>query len=168
MVKVAESSQGKYFGIADHNTEVIITDGGVLKSSRGSEYIQLEFEADGKEGDTGYNNYITEKALPYTADRVQAILVHNQETDAQKEAVRKAIIDLPDAQFGEWAVEQLKGKKAFLHVSYSDNINPKSGKPYLEFNIAGWEATAPQEPKATVESLMGGGTPVDTKEVPFL
>ena len=167
MVKVAERND-KYFGLNDHNLEVVITDGGVLASNSGSQYLQLEFEADGKEGDTGYNNYITEKALPYTAQRVQSILSHNAKDEAEKEAMIKELDELPDDAFGEWAVKKLVGKKAYLHISFSDNINPKNGKPYLQKNLAGYEVSAPVEPKpSTAKQVMGGGQPVSASDVPF-
>lgn len=159
MVKVAERND-KYFGLNDHNLEVTIVDGVVEASNTGSKYLQLGFEHEDKEGDTGYNNYITEKALPYTAQRVQSILSHNAKDDAEKEAMIKELSELPDDAFGEWAVKKLVGKKAYLHIGFSDNINPKSGKPYLEKNLAGYEIPAPKESPAQV---MGGGE-VITKE----
>ena len=153
MVQVAERNEN-YFTKDDHNTVVTITDGGVLASNTGSEYLQLEFEADGKEGDTGYNNYITPKALPYTAQRVQSILTHNAKDEAEKAKLAKELAELPDEEFGDWAVKHLVGKKAYLHISYSDNINPKNGLPYLQKNVAGYEVPAPKE---SVKQVMGGG-----------
>ena len=166
MVKVAERNEN-YFTKDDHNTVVTITDGGVLASNTGSEYLQLEFEADGKEGDTGYNNYITPKALPYTAQRVQSIISHNAKDDAEKAELAKELAELPDDEFGDWAVKHLVGKKAYLHISYSDNINPKNGLPYLQKNVAGYEVPAPKE---SVKQVMGGGeeiTKVDLSNIPF-
>ena len=166
MVKVAERNEN-YFTKDDHNTVVTITDGGVLASNTGSEYLQLEFEADGKEGDTGYNNYITPKALPYTAQRVQSIISHNAKDDAEKAELAKELAELPDDEFGDWAVKHLVGKKAYLHISYSDNINPKNGLPYLQKNVAGYEVAAPKE---SVKQVMGGGeeiTKVDLSDIPF-
>lgn len=166
MVKVAERNNN-YFGKDDHNLEVTITGGGVLASNTGSEYLQLEFEADGKEGDTGYNNYITEKALPYTAARIQSILTHNEPDEKKREAIRQEVDGVADEEFGEWAIKNLTGKKAYLHITYSDNINPKNGLPYLQKNVAGYEVAAPKE---SVEQVMGGGEEV-TKEslgnIPF-
>ena len=159
MVQVAERND-QYFGKEDHNTVVTITDGGVLASNTGSEYLQLEFEADGKEGDTGYNNYITPKALPYTAQRVQSILSHNAKDEAEKTKLAKELAELPDDEFADWAVKNLVGKKAYLHISYSDNINPKNGLPYLQKNVAGYEVAAPKE---SVKQVMGGGEEI-TKE----
>lgn len=168
MVQVAERNEN-YFGKDDHNLEVTITDGGVLKSNTGSEYLQLEFEHEEKEGDTGYNNYITEKALPYTAQRVQSILTHNAKDEAEQKKLADELAALPDAEFGEWAVKNLIGKKAYLHISFSDNVNPKNGLPYLEKNIAGYEVAAPTEP--AVNSLKReGATDADDKtksEIPF-
>lgn len=167
MVQIAERNEN-YFTKADHGSEVIITSGEVLLSSKGSEYLQLEFESEGKEGDTGYNNYITEKALPYTAQRVQGIIVHNEKTEADKEKVRKVLIDLPDAQFGEWALSQLKGKKAYLVISFSDSVNPRNGLPYLERNLQGYEPKPLEEPRATTaKQVMGGGDAIDLSEIPF-
>ena len=167
MVQVAERSEN-YFTKDDHNAEVIITGGGVLASSKGSEYLQLEFEADGKEGDTGFNNYITEKALPYTAQRVQSILSHNAKDDAEKEKLAKELSELPDDAFGDWAIKHLTGKKAYLHISFSDNINPKNGLPYLERNIAGYKAGELKAPATrAVESVIEGGEPIDLSEIPF-
>ena len=166
MVQVAELSEN-YFTKDDHNTEVIITDGGVLASNTGSEYLQLEFEADGKEGDTGYNNYITPKALPYTAQRVQSIISHNAKDDAEKAKLAKELAELPDEEFGDWAVKNLVGKKAYLHISYSDNINPKNGLPYLRKNVAGYEVQAPKE---SVRQIMGGGEEItkdNLSDLPF-
>lgn len=168
MVQVAERNEN-YFGKEDHNLEVVITDGGVLSSNTGSEYLQLEFEHEGKEGDTGYNNYITEKALPYTAQRVQSILTHNAKDEAEQKKLADELAALPDAEFAEWAVKNLVGKKAYLHISFSDNVNPKNGLPYLEKNIAGYEVAAPTEPVAAAATRMGG-TPADDKtksEIPF-
>ena len=166
MVQVAERNEN-YFTKDDHNTEVIITDGGVLASNTGSEYLQLEFEADGKEGDTGYNNYITPKALPYTAQRVQSILTHNAKDDAERAKLVKELAELPDDEFGDWAVKHLVGKKAYLHISYSDNINPKNGLPYLQKNVAGYEVQAPKE---SVKQVMGGGEEIakeNLSDLPF-
>lgn len=166
MVQVAERSNN-YFTKDDHNLEVTITDGGVLSANTGSEYLQLEFEHEGKEGDTGYNNYITEKALPYTAQRVQSILTHNAKDEAEQKKLAEELANLPNAEFGEWAVKNLVGKKAYLHISYSDNINPKNGLPYLQKNLAGYEIAAPKESPA---QIMGGGEEI-TKEnvgdIPF-
>lgn len=168
MVKVAERSE--YFGKDDHNTEVIITDGGVLASNTGSEYLQLEFEHDGKEGDTGYNNYLTEKALPYTAQRVQSILSHNAKDEAEREKIAKELDELPDDAFADWAVKHLTGKKAYLHISYSDKINPKNGLPYLQKNLAGYKASELKEPKTTPQQIMGGGEELSKEnlsDIPF-
>ena len=159
MVQIAERNEN-YFTKDDHNTVVTITDGGVLTSSTGSEYLQLEFEADGKEGDTGYNNYITPKALPYTAQRVQSIVSHNAKDEAERAKLAKELAELPNEKFEEWAVKHLVGKKAYLHISYSDNINPKNGLPYLQKNVAGYEVPAPKE---SVKQVMGGGEEI-TKE----
>lgn len=167
MVKVAEGN-GNYFGVADHGKEVIITDGGVLKSNKGSDYLQLEYELDGKEGDTGYNNYLTEKALPYTAQRIQSIFTHNAKDEADADKRRAAIAEVDDDAFGEWALERLVGMKAYLNVNYSDNINPKSGKPYLEFNVQGYAPQPLAEPvQTTAQKVMDGGTPVSTSNIPF-
>ena len=166
MVQVAERND-QYFGKEDHNTVVTITDGGVLASNTGSEYLQLEFEADGKEGDTGYNNYITPKALPYTAQRVQSIISHNAKDEAERTKLAKELAELPDEEFADWAVKNLVGKKAYLHISCSDNINPKNGLPYLQKNVAGYEVASPKESPA---QIMGGGEEI-TKEslgnIPF-
>lgn len=168
MVQVAERNEN-YFGKDDHNLEVIITGGGVLSSNTGSEYLQLEFEHEGKEGDTGYNNYITEKALPYTAQRVQSILTHNAKDDEEQVKLAKELAELPDDAFGDWAVKNLTGKKAFLHISFSDNLNPKNGLPYLEKNIAGYEVSAPQENVASAAKRMGGeeADPATKAKIPF-
>lgn len=171
MVKVAEGNQN-YFGIQDHGSEVIITGGVVEESSKGSQYVQLAFEADGKEGDTGYNNYITEKALPYTAARFQAIAVHNKETEDEKREVCEAFAKVDDDAFGEWVIAGLTGKKAYLVISFSDSINPKNGKPYLERNLQGFPPqplATPEESAATYKTV-GGSTVVDEKtksEIPF-
>ena len=166
MVQVAERNN-QYFGKEDHNAVVTITDGGVIISNTGSEYLQLEFEADGKEGDTGYNNYITPKALPYTAQRVQSIISHNAKDEAERTKLAKELAELPDEEFEDWAVKNLVGKKAYLHISYSDNINPKNGLPYLQKNVAGYEVASPKESPA---QIMGGGEEI-TKEslgdIPF-
>lgn len=166
MVKVAERNDN-YFTKDDHNLEVTITDGGVLASNTGSEYLQLVFEHEGKEGNTGYNNYITEKALPYTAQRVQSILTHNAKDEAERKKIVEELANLPDEEFGEWAVKNLVGKKAYLHISFSDNINPKNGLPYLEKNLAGYKIPAPKEPPV---QIMGGGEEVtkeDLDSIPF-
>ena len=166
MVQVAERTD-KYFGKDDHNTVVTITDGGVLSSNTGSEYLQLEFEADDKEGDTGYNNYITPKELPYTAQRVQSIISHNAKSEAEKTKLAKELAELPDEEFGDWAVKNLVGKKAYLHISYSDNINPKNGLPYLQKNVAGYEVASPKESPA---QIMGGGEEITEESlgnIPF-
>lgn len=166
MVQVAERNNN-YFGKDDHNTVVTITDGGVLTSNTGSEYLQLLFEADGKEGDTGYNNYITPKALPYTAQRVQSILSHNAKDEAEKTKLAKELAELPDEEFADWAVKNLVGKKAYLHISYSDNTNPKTGLPYLQKNLAGYEVPAPKE---SVKQVMGGGEEITNEnlsDLPF-
>ena len=166
MVQVAERNN-QYFGKDDHNTVVTITDGGVLSSNTGSEYLQLEFEADDKEGDTGYNNYITPKALPYTAQRVQSIISHNAKDEAERTKLAKELAELPDDEFGDWAVKNLVGKKAYLHISYSDNINPKNGLPYLQKNVAGYEVASPKESPA---QIMGGGEEITAESlgsIPF-
>ena len=170
MVQVAENTGGQYFGIADHGTEVIITGGVVEESKSGSQYVQLAYEADGKEGDTGYNNYITEKALPYTAARFQAIAVHNKETEEEKQEVRDAFAAVDDDAFGEWAIAGLIGKKAYLVVSFSDSINPKTGKPYLERNLQGFPPQALATPTESAATAVTGGTPADVatkSSIPF-
>lgn len=166
MVKVAERSSN-YFGKDDHNLEVTIIGGVIEESKHGSQFLQLGFEHEDKEGDTGYNNYITEKALPYTAQRVQSILTHNVKDEAEQKKLAEELANLPDAEFGEWAVKNLVGKKAYLHISFSDNINPKNGLPYLQKNLAGYEIAAPKESPAQV---MGGGeeiTKEDLAGIPF-
>ena len=166
MVQIAERNEN-YFTKDDHNTVVTITDGGVLASNTGSEYLCLEFEADGKEGDTGYNNYITPKALPYTAQRVQSIISYNAKNDAERVKLAKELAELSDDEFGDWAVKHLVGKKAYLHISYSDNINPKNGLPYLQKNVAGYEVAAPKE---SVKQVMGGGEEIpkeNLSDIPF-
>lgn len=162
MVKVAERTD-KYFGKDDHNLEVTIVDGVVEASKTGSKYLQLGFEHEDKEGDTGYNNYITEKALPYTAQRVQSILSHNAKDEAEKEAMIKELDELADEEFAEWTIKKLAGKKAYLHISYSDNINPKNGKPYLQKNLAGYKVEAPTEPTVAETARQMGGEEL-TKE----
>lgn len=169
MVQVAERNEN-YFGKNDHGVEVTIVGGVIEESKSGSQYIQFAFEHDGKEGDTGYNNYITEKALPFTAQRVQAILSHNAPNEEAKEKARKALIDLPDAQFGEWSIKALTGKKAFLVISFSESINPKNGKPYLEKNLQGYAPKPLEEAAMTADSLLGGAKPVSKEEsdnIPF-
>lgn len=166
MVKVAERNQN-YFTKDDHNLEVTIIGGFVEESKNGSQFLQLGFEHESKEGDTGYNNYITEKALPYTAQRVQSILTHNAKDTAEAAKLAEELDNLKDEDFAEWAIDKLTGKKAYLHISYSDNINPKNGLPYLEKNLAGYKAAELKEPKVTPEQLMGGGEPVSTSNVPF-
>ena len=163
MVAIAERNN-KWFGKEDHNLEVTITDGGTMTSNSGKEYLQLEFEADGKEGDTGYNNYITPNALPYTAQRVQSILSHNAKDEAEKEKITAELVALPDDKFADWAVKKLTGKKAYLHISYSDSINPKNGLPYLQKNLAGYEIA---EARPTVAQVMGGGEEVDLDNIGF-
>ena len=155
MVQVAERNEN-YFGKGDHNLEVTIVGGVVEESKSGSQFLQLAFEHEEKEGDTGYNNYITEKALPYTAQRVQSILTHNAKDEAEQKALAEELAKLPDAEFGEWAIKNLTGKKAYLHISFSDTVNPKNGLPYLEKNIAGYEVAAPVEPVANTLKREGG------------
>lgn len=168
MVKVAERTD-KYFGKDHHNLEVIITGGVVEASNTGSQYLQLGFEHEDKEGDTGYNNYITEKALPYTAQRVQSILTHNAKDDAEKTAIAKELDELADEEFADWAIKNLTGKKAYLHISYSDKINPKTGLPYLQKNLAGYEVPAPKETVAQVAIKEGGEqiTQENLSDLPF-
>ncbi len=168
MVQVAERNEN-YFTKEDHNLEVVITGGGVLASNKGSEYLQLEFEHEGKEGNTGYNNYITEKALPYTAQRVQSILTHNAKDLAESTKLAEELEKLKDEDFEEWALKHLTGKKAYLHISFSENVNPKNGLPYLQKNLAGYEVTAPSEP-TTAKDVMGGGEAVSKdgiSNIPF-
>lgn len=168
MVQVAERSQN-YFTKEDHNLEVVITGGIIETSKNGSDFLQLGFEYEEKEGDTGYNNYLTEKALPYTAQRVQSILTHNAKDEAEQKKLAEELAALPDAEFGQWAVDHLIGKKAYLHISFSDQVNPKNGLPYIEKNIAGYEVSAPKE--SAVDSLKReGATPVDDEtksKIPF-
>lgn len=159
MVQVAERNDN-YFGKEDHNLEVTITDGVVETSNTGSKYLRLGFEHEDKDGDTGYNNYITPKALPYTAQRVQSILSHNAKDEAERTKLAKELAELPDEEFGDWALKNLVGKKAYLHISYSDNINPKNGLPYLQKNVAGYEVPAPKE---SIKQVIGGGEKI-TKE----
>ncbi len=170
MVQVAERTD-KYFGKDDHNLEVTIVGGVVEKSSTGSEYLRLAFYHDDKEGDTGYNNYITEKALPYTAQRIQSILTHNAKDTAEATKLAAELGTLKDEDFADWAIDKLTGKKAYLHISYSDNINPKNGLPYLQKNLAGYEVKAAVEPApSTVAQTMGGGTELkkeDLGDLPF-
>ena len=165
MVQVAERNEN-YFTKADHNLEVTIVGGVIEESKSGSQFVQLAFEHEEKEGDTGYNNYITEKALPYTAQRVQSILTHNAKDEAEQKKLAQELADLPDAEFGQWAIDHLTGKKAFLHISFSDTVNPKNGLPYIEKNVAGYEVQAPIEPAAsTVANVMGGGQELNKDEV---
>ena len=96
MVKVAERNQN-YFTKDDHNLEVTIIGGFIEESKSGSQFLQLGFEHESKEGDTGYNNYITEKALPYTAQRVQSILTHNAKDEAEQKRLAEELASLPDA-----------------------------------------------------------------------
>lgn len=157
MVKVAEYKDGNYFTKSDHNVEVTIVGGDALESKSGSQYLQFGFEADGKEGDTGYNNYITPKALPYTAARIQSILSHNAKDDKERDALAKELGEVEDDKFADWAIDKLRGKKAYLHISFSDNINPKNGLPYLQKNLAGYEIPAPVEPAvSSVKRELGG------------
>lgn len=170
MVKVAERTD-KYFGKDDHNLEVTIVGGTVETSGTGSKYLQLGFEHEDKEGDTGYNNYITEKALPYTAQRVQSILTHNAKDTAEATKLAEELDNLKDEDFADWAIKHLTGKKAYLHISYSDNINPKNGLPYLQKNVAGYEIKPAVEPApSTAAQAMGGGTELkadDLGDLPF-
>ncbi len=170
MVQVAERTD-KYFGKDDHNLEVTIVGGVVEKSSTGSEYLRLAFYHDDKEGDTGYNNYITEKALPYTAQRIQSILTHNAKDTAEATKLAQELANLKDEKFADWAIEKLTGKKAYLHISYSDNINPKNGLPYLQKNVAGYEVKAAVEPRPSALAQVTSGCEKLTKEelfeVPF-
>lgn len=168
MVQVAERNEN-YFTKEDHNLEVTIVGGVVEESKNGSQYLQLAFEHEAKEGDTGYNNYLTEKALPYTAQRVQSILTHNAKDEAEQKKLAQELADLPDAEFGEWAIKNLTGKKAYLHISFSDTVNPKNNLPYIEKNVAGYEVSAPKESAVNTE-IRNGATPVDddTKsKIPF-
>ncbi len=165
MVQVAERTD-KYFSKDDHNLEVTIVGGTVEKSGTGSKYLQLAFEHEDKEGNTGYNNYITEKALPYTAQRVQSILTHNAKDLAESTKLAEELEKLKDEDFADWAIEKLTGKKAYLHISYSDNINPKNNLPYLQKNIAGYEVKAATEPAAsTTAQAMGGGEALSEDEI---
>lgn len=169
MVQVAENT-GNYFGKDDHGMEVTIVGGVVEESKSGSQFVQLGFEADDKEGNTGYNNYITEKALPYTAARFQSILVHNETTDEGKDKVREDIAKVADDKFGEWIIEKLIGKKAYLAISFSDNINEKTGLPYLQKNLQGYPPAPLKDAASVAKRAMGGGEEV-TKEtldsIPF-
>lgn len=170
MVQVAERNEN-YFTKADHGLEVIITGGVIEESKNGSPFLQLGFEYEEKEGDTGYNNYMTEKALPYTAQRVQSILTHNAKDEAEQKKLAEELAALPDAEFGQWAIDHLIGKKAYLHISFSEQTNPKNGLPYIEKNVAGYEVQAPIEPATqTAANAMGGGQELNADEkskIPF-
>ena len=98
---------------------------------------------------------------------MQSIISHNAKDEAERAKLAKELAELPDEKFEEWAVKNLVGKKAYLHISYSDNINPKNGLPYLQKNVAGYEVPAPKE---SVKQVMGGGEEISKENlsnIPF-
>lgn len=174
MVKVSMGEDdfgGNFFKEGVH---VVTIEGAVVdKLDDGREYMDV-----GVKGSKGEEAEVrlwlhTEGSTKYTLRTLQAIMVHNAKTEADKDKIRTYFIgDFDDKKIAA-VVAKLEGKECwysnFKNLERPYTANDGSTKYSYDRNITGYEPDAKeQSPESVVIDQMGGGEKVEaTADEPF-
>jgi hypothetical protein len=112
--------------------------------------------------------YTSDKAVGYTMQFLQSVLVHNAKAEAQKEVAKKYMHSLSDSD--NFDIKKLHGAQAWLKVTQSDRENPNGGY-YNNYELYAYEpkveTVAPKTATTATDLVFGKTDQVDISEVPF-
>lgn len=161
-----EGGNSNYFKRGVH--PIMIIDAVVGKSEKkGTPYILFEVEGDEGQRDTVERMYVTEGTSMFLRRNLSAFLVHNKETEKEKEAVREFFktIDDTDMLLDKKFLDKFLGLRGWILRDEDENSPKPNGGYYLRNQLY---AYAPKfEEKDTAESIMEEGEKVDLSVIPF-
>lgn len=157
-----ERKGGEYFDVGVY--EVTITSTERQDPAGKSPYAAFDVQGTGGQ-EANIRLYLSDKATPYTLQKLATIAVHNKTSEADKEKVRTAFKAIDDTdKIDDKFLAKFDGMQAWISVE-EDLSSPKpNGGYYKNFNIFGYE------PKPRVNPISAdakAGETLDLNEIPF-